>query len=189
MPFGVSRRDAPPWEGLLRGLGVIFVFIGVIWLFWKHNARTLEMIESQRSVSQQIVSDETAVLTEEQKKAIRDLSRALKTSYGLGLRVVVDVKPVSAPETDAGTIFIGLYPEGEQAVVILPPLVERAVGTGLANYLRLHHFPPYWQSGNWPRGLGEALGLIWDALSDPGGQDVPLNGPEYRGRVQKEGQP
>lgn len=188
MPFGVSRRDAPPWEGLLRGLGVIFVFMVVIWLFWEHNARTLEMIESQRSASQQVVSDETRVLTDEQKQAIYDLSRALQANYGLELRVIVDVKPVIAPEMDAGTIFIGMYPEGRQAVVILPPLVERAVGVGLANHLRRHHFPPYWQSGDWPRGLGEALGLIWDALSAPGGQNVPLNGPVYRGRVQGEGQ-
>jgi hypothetical protein len=31
MPFGV-RRDAAPWEGLLRALGMVFVFMGVIWL-------------------------------------------------------------------------------------------------------------------------------------------------------------
>lgn len=189
MPFGVSHRDAPPWEGLLRGLGVIFVFMGVIWLFWKHSARTLEMIESQRNVPQQIISDETGILTDEQKKAIHDLSRALKANYGLELRVIVDVKPVAAPEMDVGTIFIGMYPEGSQAVVILPPLVERAVGTGLANHLRFHHFSPYWQSGDWPRGLGEALGLIWDALSAPAEKNVPLNGPEYRGSIRGEGQP
>lgn len=169
MPFGGNRRDAPPWEGLLRGLGLIFVFLGVIWLFWQHNARMLEMIESQRNVSQQIVLDETRVLTDEQKKAISDLSRALQVNYGLKLLVIVDVRPVLVPEIDAKTIFIGMYPEGHQAVVILPPLVERAVGRGLADHLRLNHFPPYWQTGNWPQGLGDALALIWDALGDPEG--------------------
>lgn len=186
MPFGVSRPGAPPWEGLLRGLGVIFVFMGVIWLFWKHNARTLEMLESQRSVSTQIVLDKTETLTEEQKVAIRDLSRALRAEFGLGLQVVVDVVPIVPPEPGASSIFIGMYPEGKQAVVFLPPLVERAVGHGLANHLRREHFKPYWQSGDWPRGLGEALGLIWDTLTDPQGRNIPMNGAQYRGRVIQE---
>ncbi len=186
MPFGVSRRDAPPWEGLLRGLGVVFVFMGVVWLFWKHNARTMEMIEMQQTESQQVVVDATKTLTQEQIKAIRDLGRALKSAYGLELSVRIEDQPIVDPGPDQYMVFFGLYPAGSQAVVILPPLAERAVGQGLANYLRSQHFAPYWQSGDWPRGLGEALGLLWDHLNAPSGRSVPLQGPEFRGTVEKE---
>lgn len=172
----------------MRALGVVFVFMGVIWLFWKHNARTLEMLESQQAVPQQIVLDKTETLTDEQKKAVRDLSRALKSAYGLELRVVVDAVPVVVPDPDTKSIFIGMYPEGKQAVVILPPLVERALGQGFANHLRREHFIPYWESGDWPRGLGEALGLIWNALSEPDGQNVPVGGGEYRGKAREDNQ-
>lgn len=183
MPFGVSRRDAPPWEGLLRGLGVIFVFMGVVWLFWKHNARTLEMIETQRSASQQVVFDATQTLSEEQKKAIRDLARVMKSSFGLQLLVRVDVHPIAAPAPDTQTIFIGLYPGGSESIFQFPALAERAVGEELVNKLRLDHFTPYWRNGDWPKGLGEALALIWNALARPDGQNIPVNGPEIRGRI------
>lgn len=186
MPFGVSRRDAPPWEGLLRGLGVIFVFMGVVWLFWKHNARTLEMIELERAQTQQVIVDATRTLTEEQVKAIRDLAGALKSAYGLELTVRIDDQPIVVPGPDQHTVFMGLYPAGRQAVIVLPPLAERAVGQRLADHLRSRHFERYWQSGDWPRGLGEALALLWDRLSAPSSRSVPLQGPEYRGSVEKE---
>lgn len=183
MPFGVNRRDAPPWEGLLRGLGVVFVFMGVVWLFWKHNAQTLEMIEIQQVKSQQVVVDSTQTLTQEQIKAIRDLGRALKSAYGLELSVRIDNQPIVGPGPEQHMVFFGLYPAGRQAVIILPPLAERAVGQGLADHLRSQHFAPYWQSGDWPRGLGQALGLLWDHLDAPSGRSVPLPGREYRGIV------
>jgi hypothetical protein len=186
MPFGVHQRDARPWEGLLRSLGVIFVFLGVIWLFWKHNARTLEMLESQRGAGEHVVLDKAGALTDEQRKAIRDLSRAMKSSYGLDLQVVVDVEPIDAPRSDVSLIFVGLYPEGRQSLVVLPPLVERAVGRGLANHLRDDHFSPYWGSGDWRRGLGEALGMIWNALNEPSGKNIPMTDGEYRGKVGEE---
>ncbi|HDQ41815.1 MAG TPA: hypothetical protein ENN39_12430 [Desulfonatronum sp.] len=188
MPFGVHRRDAPPWEGLLRSLGVIFVFMGVIWLFWRHYDRTLEMMDAHRIGPKHVLLDKTNTLTDKQKKAVRDLSRALKSSFGLELQVIVDVEPLDPPQQDMATIFIGVYPDGRQAVVILPPLVERAVGRELASHLSKEHFSPYWQSGDWPGGLGKALGLIWNGLNEPAGQNVPLNGGQYRGKIGEQSQ-
>ncbi len=190
MPFGV-RPDAAPWEGLLRALGMIFVFMGVIWLFWKHNQRTIEMLDSH-----QVVVDRDDMLTDAQKQSVRDLSRALKSSFGLDLRLVVSADGLTRPPLDTKTIHIGLDPEGETFQVVLPPIVERALGRGFTAYLRDDHFAPYWASGNWQRGLGEALSLIWDALSNPedehgeyshGADDAPPRGGSYRGVVRNEG--
>jgi hypothetical protein len=190
MPFGV-RRDAAPWEGLLRALGIIFVFMGVIWLFWKHNQRTIEMLDSH-----QVVVDRGAMLTDAQKQSVRDLSRALKSSFGLDLRLVVSADGLTPPSLDAKTIHIGLDPEGKTFHVALPPIVERALGQGFTRYLREEHFISYWASGNWQRGLGEALSLIWNALNSPedefreyhhGADDRPPGSDSYRGVVRDEG--
>lgn len=190
MPFGV-RRDAAPWEGLLRALGMIFVFMGVIWLFWKHNQRTIEMLDSH-----QVVVDRGGMLTDAQKQSIRDLSRALKSSFGLDLRLVVVDDGLARPLVDAKTIHIGIDPESKMFLVVLPPIVERALGQGFTRYLREEHFAPYWASGNWQRGLGEALSLIWNALNSPeddfreyhhGADDRPRGSGSYRGTVRDEG--
>ena len=189
MPFGV-RRDAQPWEGLLRAMGMVFVFMGVIWLFWKHSQRTMDMLDSH-----QVVVDRGAQLTEEQRRSVRDLARAVRTSHGLNLQLVIATEPLAPPVVDAKTIHIGLFPEGEQFLVVLPPIVERALGQGFTGYLREEHFTPYWASGNWQRGLGEALGMIWNALQDPEGEqdgaprgevDQPSGG-GYRGFVRDGG--
>lgn len=185
MPFGV-RNDAPPWEGLVRALGMVFVFMGVIWLFWKHNQRTIEMLESQ-----QIVVDPANMLTEEQKKSVRDLSRAMKSAFGLEMRLVVATEPAPLPVLDAKTVYLAVFPEHEQVQVVLPPIVERALGPGFSRHLRTEHFRPYWEEGNWQRGLGEALGMIWNALNRPedgqvmrddAGEQSP-RGDYYRGTV------
>ncbi|WP_052813185.1 TPM domain-containing protein [Desulfonatronum thioautotrophicum] len=189
MPFGV-RRDSPPWEGLVRALGIVFVFMGVIWLFWKHNQRTIEMLDTH-----QVVVDRGGQLTEEQKRSVRDLSRALKSSFGLDLQLVVTTDTLPRPMVDTKTIHIGIYPEGEAVLVVLPPIVERALGQGFTRYLQDSHFEPYWADGNWRRGLGEALSLIWEALNSPEGEGgVSWNrerqSPEnydYRGVVRDEG--
>ncbi|GAB6057718.1 TPM domain-containing protein [Desulfonatronum parangueonense] len=188
MPFSV-RQDAPPWEGLLRTLGVIFVFMGVIWLFWKHNQRTIEMLDTR-----QVVMDQAGALTEEQKNSVVELSRALRVSFGLELRLLIATDALSMPVLDARTIYIALNPEQEQVVVVLPPIVERALGHGFTTYLRHEHFIPYWESGNWQRGLGDALGMIWDSLSNPGGVRFEPHGSgaqvgnygSYRGSLKNE---
>lgn len=189
MPFGV-KRDAPPWEGLLRALGIVFVFMGVIWLFWKHSQRTIEMLDSH-----QVVVDHGGRLTAEQRQSVRDLSRALQASFGLDLRLVVASDSLSQPIVDTKTIHIGIDPDGEVVQIVLPPLVERALGQGFARYLREEHFDPYWMSGNWERGLGEALSLIWSELNNPGREygnwhgtgDRPPGIGTYRGKVRDEG--
>lgn len=175
----------------MRTLGVIFVFMGVIWLFWKHNQRTIEMLDTR-----QVVMDQTGALTEEQKDSVVDLSRALRASFGLELRLLIATDALATPALDAKTIYIALNPEQEQVLVVLPPIVERALGYGFTAYLRHEHFMPYWESGNWQRGLGEALGMIWDTLSSPGaarfeprdsGEQFGNDG-SYRGPVQTEDQ-
>ncbi|PTN38646.1 hypothetical protein [Desulfonatronum sp. SC1] len=190
MPFGVNR-DAAPWEGLLRALGMVFVFMGVIWLFWKHNQRTIEMLDSH-----QVVVDRGGLLTDAQKQSVRDLSRALKSSFGLDLRLVVSEDGLTRPQVDAKTIHIGIDPESEVFHVVLPPIVERALGQGFIRYLGEEHFAPYWASGNWQRGLGEALSLLWNALSSPEDEygeyhhdknEGPPGGGSYRGVVRDEG--
>ncbi len=190
MPFGV-RQNAAPWEGLLRALGMVFVFMGVIWLFWKHNQRTIEMLDAH-----QVVVDRGGMLTDAQKQSIRDLSRALKSSFGLDLRMVVADDGLGRPQVDAKTIHIGIDPAGEIFDVLLPPLVERALGQGFVRHLREEHFAPYWASGNWQRGLGEALSLLWNALNSPedesglssqGADDRPPGSGFYRGVVRDEG--
>jgi hypothetical protein len=172
-------------------LGMVFVFMGVIWLFWKHNQRTIEMLDTH-----QVVVDRGGMLTDAQKQSVRDLSRALKSSFGLELRLVVSPDGLTRPLVDAKTIHIGLDPEGEIFQVVLPPIVERALGQGFTRYLRKEHFVPYWASGNWQRGLGEALSLIWNALNSPedefgqdhhGEGDHPPGSDSYRGVVRDEG--
>lgn len=165
MPFGV-RQGAPPWESLLRALGMVLVFMGVIWLFWKHNQRTMEMLDTH-----QVVVDRGGMLSEEQKRSVRDLSRALKATFGLDLQLIVATESMAQPLMDSKTILISIYPAGETVYVVLPPIVERALGPEFTRYLREEHFAAYWGAGNWQRGLGEALRLIWNVLIDPEGAE------------------
>jgi hypothetical protein len=178
MPFGV-KHDAPAWEGLLRSLGVIFVFLGVIWLFWKHNERTLDMLESQ-----QVVQDRVDALSDKQRKSVRDLARAMESRFGLELRLVIAAEKMRIPVAGTRTIFIGIVPRAEQVVVVLPPLVERALGREFAEHLRHEHFRPYWDDQDWQKGLGEALAMIWEGLNTPDqGAASDSSGGSYRGSV------
>ena len=159
--FSLGRKNESPAMRMVRILGMIAVFIIVASLFWKNYDRALTKIAHKQSIW-----DQTKTLTDKQKKMLYKFSDLLKQRYGLSLRIKITKERIFIPKLDAKTIFIGLSPERKEVIVRFPPLVEKVLGIEFLRYLQEKHFVPYFENGNWPQGLAEALSLIGQKLMD-----------------------
>lgn len=165
MPFNTMKNAFTPPRGrsggetFLRFMLLILVFVGAGWLYVKHFDNTIETIKARSSVY-----DETGRLTEEQTAVFRDFARMMRDEFGLEVIVRAIDGPVEVPEMDSRTMFFGLNTEANSVTIEFPPLVARALDKKFIDYLREEHFPPYFEQGNWPKGLAEAMRLLWDKL-------------------------
>jgi len=157
----IKRRNDNIFMQIFRGLALVAVFMAVGVLFWKHYDRTITTIQSRQSIW-----DQTKTLTDKQKKSIYNFSALLKKRYGLTLQLKITKERVYIPQLDSKTIFIGLSPKYKEVIVRFPPLVEKVLGVEFLRYLQEQHFVPYFENGNWPQGLGEALSLIGQKLME-----------------------
>ena len=153
------RKGSSGGENFLRLMLLVLVFVGVGYLYTRHFDRTIELIEARQSVW-----DQTGTLTKAQKKVFRNFARLLKDEFGLECKFHAASGPVRVPVLDSKTLFFGLDTKGEQVVVEFPPLVRKALGREFMSYLQTEHFPRYFESGNWPKGLAEALKMVWEHL-------------------------
>ena len=153
------RKGSSGGESFLRLMLLILVFVGVGYLYTKHFDRTIEIIESRQSVW-----DQTGTLTKAQKKVFKNFAELLKDEFGLECRFHAAPGPIPTPVLDSKTLFFGLDTKDRQVVIEFPPLVQNALGQEFITYLRTEHFPPYFEAKNWPKGLAEALKMVWERL-------------------------
>ncbi len=151
-----SVRSSGPLEHLLRLAGLLLLLGLVLLAFWKNSARNMERINARFGLS-----DETGTLSKAEQEHVQAFITALRASYGIEARVQVRQGEVDPPKPDGKTLFVGLGLRGKTAVVLLPPLVERALGPDFARQLKAEHFPFHFGPGkSWPKGLILALDLV-----------------------------
>jgi uncharacterized membrane protein YgcG len=163
--FSIKRALTPPegrssGESFLRFMLLILVFAGSGFLYVKHFDRAIETIKSRQSIY-----DETGRLTDAQVDVFQEFGRLMRGEFGLEVIVRVDDEPVYVPELDSRTLYFGIDTAGQSVTIEFPPLVGNALGKEFIRELREDHFPPYFEQGNWPKGLAEAMRKIWDKLS------------------------
>ncbi len=142
---------------LLLAAIVILTIVGFQW----HFGRMADRFEAQA-----LIRDETATLTPEQMDLLRQTAAVLRDGYGLTLRVVARHGAVELPVLDAKSVFIGLDTAAGQGVVVLPPLLTKALPPALAERLAGPYFEPYFADNAWPQGLMACLRSILEALDD-----------------------
>ena len=153
------RKGATPSATFLRAVLLIAVF-AVAALFYQRNfEKRLSLINTRAAVY-----DQSGSMSTEQREALRDFAAALKEEFGIELRIQVRTEGLALPETDAKTLFIGLDLAAAKAVVVLPPLLERALGPDFLPRLRDERLAPHLADGSWPRALSLALRDIWEEL-------------------------
>ena len=157
--FSVRSSSIP--EHLLR-LAAIIVLLGLVVVgFWKNSERNIERINARFGLS-----DETRTLSKVEQEQVQAFITALRKSYGIEARVLVRQGAVTPPEQDGKTLFLGLSLDEKSAVVMLPPLMERALGADFARSLTGEHFPFHFGPGkSWQKGLILALDLIQARLA------------------------
>jgi len=156
-----SVRSSSFLEHILRLAGLLALFSLVIVGFWKNSERNIERINASHGLS-----DETKTLSTVEKEQIQSFITALRKTYGVEARVQVRRGAPTPPDQDGKTLFVGLDLDAGTAVVMLPPLVERALGPDFARQLAAEHFPFHFGPGrNWQKGLLLALDLIQSRLA------------------------
>lgn len=149
----------PYWDsGWAEGLESALVMI------WSHYSGESEGF-LDRVAAQTAVEDRTGTLSTEDLAFAARFAAALSEDFGQKAVIVVFEGPVVVPALDSRTLFIGVSPSASEALVSLPPLIERALPEGFANRLTLEHFPAAFERGEWQRGLKESLVMIWKALA------------------------
>lgn len=147
-------------ERVVRMLGVLAVFAIVAWAFWVNNERTIKMIQARG-----VAVDQTDTMGINDKRFFRSFKNSLEKNYGLGFKIIVFKGNIEVPELDKKTVFMGLSPSTGETEIILPPLVQKALGGDFVPYLVESHFPGYMEAGNWIEGAKTAVALMWERLS------------------------
>ncbi|QJT09212.1 TPM domain-containing protein [Oceanidesulfovibrio marinus] len=171
-------------EQFLRFMLLIAVFAVCGWLFWLNTQMTVKKLKARGAVW-----DRTGTLNSGQTKALSRFTDMFDDELGITVKLQIADGELDMPELDTKTLFIGLNLADKKAIVVFPPLVERAVGDAFRKRLEDEHFPPYFESGDWPKGLVLALADIWDALMKPEEHEAVPNGDassslEHRAPVQ-----
>jgi hypothetical protein len=156
-----SVRASGPLEHFLRMAGLMAVVGLVIVGFWKNSERNIERLNTRYGLS-----DETKSLSPDEQEQVQAFIAALHKTYGIEARVQVRLGAPEPPVQDGKTLFVGLSLDAKSAVVVLPPLVERALGPDFARSLSAEHFPFHFGPGKrWQKGLLLALDLIQARLA------------------------
>ncbi|NJB67884.1 hypothetical protein GGQ74_001524 [Desulfobaculum xiamenense] len=152
-------KDESGGMRFLRIMLLICVFVGVGWLYTRHFDRAIEVIQARSALH-----DATGTLSKEQKKNLLELSRMFEKEFGLELRIKIADGPVEVPVLDSKTIFFGLDVRDKTTTIVMPPLVERALGHEFIAELRDRHMPYHFENDSWPTGLVKALAMTWERL-------------------------
>lgn len=117
--FRVSGKGRGKAVRLVLLLGV---FAACAWAFQAHFTRRFAAIEARNALW-----DETGLTRPEDRAALDELIGRLQERWGLRVSVHIRKGAVSAPEDKPKGLFVGVSPGRRQALVLLPPLVKKAV--------------------------------------------------------------
>ena len=151
-------RGASTGERLVRGLALVAVIAIVAWAFWYNNAQVVHRLNQGQSYW-----DETKTLGAEDRQFIREVQQALAERFHLELIVQVRKGAIVLPKMADDTLFVGLSPARQEAMVIFPPELDDEAGRHLAGQLHHDHFAGQWE--HWPDALRTALVMIWDHVN------------------------
>ncbi len=147
---------------LPRLLLLIVVVLATAWGFSRHFQSVAERLDQSDAIR-----DETNSLPPQRLELLRDAADALRQSYGVEQRILVRGGAIAPPPESPKTLFIGLDTSTGRSMVVLPPLLARALPPGLAQNLEHDYFQPYFSAGNWQEGLYSCVLDILEALRDP----------------------
>ena len=156
----IRTRNASGMEKTVRFLGMIAVFAIVAWAFWVNNERTIKMIQARG-----VAVDQTETMDINDKRFFQSFANSLEKNYGLNFKIIIFKGGINVPDINKKTVFIGISPSEKQTEIILPPLVEKALGGDFVPYLTQSHFPGYMESGQWVEGAKTAVALMWEKLT------------------------
>lgn len=151
-----SKRFSVP-----RALLLVCVILGTVWAYTRHFEGVADRFQRVDDIR-----DETGTLSPEKIKLLRDASRVMQDTYGIALRIVVSRSPVLPPAQDPKTLFIGLDVSASQAIVVIPPLLAKALPPELAQRLSSGYFDPFFADKAWPEGLYSCVLAILEALRE-----------------------
>ncbi len=157
--FPEKTKKDPPLIKILRFLALISIFIIAGSLFWKNNQKAMHTVSGKMAIW-----DQTKTLSEEQKKSLHKLHHDLRNLFGIKLKISITKEKVIPPKVDSKTLFIGLCPAEQEAVVIFPPLVLGALGKQFRDNLQNRHFRGSWHNRGWVEKLGQAVHMISQKL-------------------------
>lgn len=161
MPLFMKVHGKSALERLIRGLLMVLLVAGVGYAFWWNNENLLQKIESRNAFY-----DGTGTISEEDRTFVKQFMRSLKKEYGIEARIRIENGPLDVPELNSKTLFIGLNPQGGEAVVVFPPLLRGAVGAELAETLEEGYFEDALEGDEWPEKLRLALVMLWSRLTE-----------------------
>lgn len=158
-PISLAVRARSPGERFLRVLLLVAVFAGTATLFSRHFHNRFE-----RLAAEQAVSDRTGRLTPAHKAVARQFGRAVKDRYGADFRLLAAEGAVSAPpDLSPRALFLGLDPTARAAILLLPPLLGRAIDDAFEARL-VADLETALAEDRWPDALPPALTELWIAL-------------------------
>ena len=144
-----------------RALLLLCVILGSIWAYSHHFAGVADRFQGIDAIR-----DETGTLPPGKIKLLHDAARVMLDTYGIVLRIAVSRSPTHPPAEDMKTLFIGLDISAGQAVVVLPPLLAKALPPELAQRLSNGYFDPFFADNAWPEGLYSCVLAILEALRE-----------------------
>lgn len=159
--FPERTKNDRPLVKILRFFALISIFIIVGSLFWKNNQKAMHTISGKIAIW-----DQTKTLNKAQKDSLHRLYHDLHRKFGIKLKISITRDELIPPKIDSKTLFIGLCPARQEAVVIFPPLVLGTLGTQFRDDLQNKHFSGSWQNNGWVRKLGQAVNLLSQKLME-----------------------
>lgn len=147
-------------ERVLRVLGMLLVFLVVIWAFYQNNENVIERLQKDRAVW-----DETGRMSKEELSFLRDFVRSMRSKFGVDVKIQVFKEDIQPPELDSKTIYIGLSPAGQQVRVEFPALLKPALGAEFIQSVSNEYFMEAFANGDWPRELQILTTMIWSRLA------------------------
>ncbi len=127
--FGVGGSGR---EKVVRTLLLIGLFVICGFAFQAHFERRFTEIEARHAFL-----DEIGVVKPEERAVLDAAVARLREHWGLRVLVHVRAGAVLAPKLGPERLFVGVAPGRRQALVLLPPLVKKAVPAGLDRDLEL----------------------------------------------------
>lgn len=158
-PLPLSVRARSSGERFLRLMLLVAVFAGAATLFNRHFSNRFERLEAE-----QAVSDRTGRLAPDHKAFARQFGRAVKARYGADFRLLAAEGAASPPpDRSPRALYLGLDPTARAAILLLPPLLGRAIDDAFEARL-VADLETALAEDRWPDALPPALTELWNAL-------------------------